>query len=293
MGPLRAILAKFGFDIDDRKLDDAKKKTDDFATRLKDLANKVVGGDLNGTIKDWIGEVKEAAGEFKGLAKMTGTSAEDMQRWTTAAKLSGSSVEALSQGFRVLMRNASQASGGGAAGFEDMGDGALEAVLSGKKAQEMFKALGVEVKDANGRVKTATQLMGDVGLELAKIKDPAQRAALATKLFGRQGAMLLPMFAEGEAGLQKFLDRIDELGGGVSEDALEALKANSKATKEYELVTLSLKSAVVAELLPALTSKIKLLTQVWSWVIKTQKGTQILKSGMMVLTGAILYTQRP
>jgi hypothetical protein len=292
MGALREILAKFGFEIDDSKLDSLRDRVDNTASKIKDLADKFAGGSLSGAIKDWIGDVKEAAGEFKGLAKLTGTSAEDMQRWTTAAKLSGSSVEALATGFRVLLRNASQASSGGESALEDLGDGSLEAVLSGKKAQQMFKALGVDVKTSTGELKTASQLMGDVGLGLAKIKSPAERAALATKLFGRQGTMLLPLFAQGEEGLRGFLDRIDELGGGVSSDALKALGDNSKATKEYDVATLSLKSAIVTELLPAMTKKIKLLTDVSVWFLKTQKGTEILRSGILVLGAAILYTQR-
>lgn len=292
MGALREVLAKFGFDVDTKKLDDAKTKTDDFATRVKNLADKFAGGSLSGAVKDWISDVKDAASEFKGLAKLTGTSAEDMQRWTTAAKLSGSSVEALATGFRVLQKNASQAASGAEAGFADVGDGAVEAVLSGKQAQAMFKALGVDVKDANGEMKSTTQIMGDVGLELAKIKNPAERAALATKLFGRQGAALIPLFAEGEEGLRKYLDRIDELGGGVSEKALKALSANKKASQEYEIATLSLKSMIVAELLPAMTKKVQLLTDIVVWFNKTQKGTEIVRSGLLVLAGAILYTQR-
>lgn len=291
-GALRTILAKFGFDVDDKKLDAAKSKTDDFAASVKSLAEKAFGGSVGGAIQNWIGDVRDASSEFVSLARMTGTSTEEMQRWTSAAKLSGSSVEALTAGFRVLQKNASQAASGAEGGLQDVGEGAIEALMSGKKAQEIFKALGVDVKDSNGQMKSSSQLMGDVGIALSQVNSPAERATLAMQLFGRQGAQLLPMFANGEKGLQEYLDRIDDLGGGVSQEAIKALKANSRATKEYDMATLSLKSAVVSQLLPGLTKKVQLLTDVVSWMNKTQKGTHILQAGMLVLGAALLYMQR-
>lgn len=292
MPALREVLAKFGFDIDSGKLAQAVQATDQFAGKVKDLTEKFLGGSLGGVIKDWIGDVKDATSEFKGLAKLTGTNAQDMQRWTTAAKLSGSSVEALAAGLRVLQKNQAAAASGQSEGFAEGENGALEAVLSGKKAQETFKALGVEVKDSAGKMKTATQLLGDVGLEIAKIKNPSERAAVAARLLGRQGAMLLPLFAQGEEGLQGFLDKIDELGGGVSEKAMKALAAQSKASKEYDLALLSLKSAIVGEIVPAMTQKVRSLSQVVGWLIKASQNTNTVKAVTLVLGATYAWLGR-
>ena len=288
---LREILAKFGYETDDSKLVAASKQVDGFATRLNTLAEKVLGGTVQDAFKEWVSDVKESVGEFRGLAKMTGTSNEEMQRWTTAAKLGGSSTEALAAGFRVLQKNAAAAAdglGGSAEGMVDTADGALEAVLGSKAASEAFKALGVDVKDSSGEMKSATQLMGDVGLEIAKIKSPVERAAVATKLFGRRGTELLPIFAKGEKGLSQLLDKIDELGGGVSEEAIKALAEQGKASKEWDVALLSLKSTVVTQLLPAMTAKIKAFSAVLGYFNRLSKGTNIVKAGLITLGGAML-----
>ena len=292
---LREILAKFGFDVDDKKLLSAKKGVDGLAENVKNLAEKVLGGSASAVFKEWTGDVKDSAAEFRGLAKMTGTSAQEMQRWTTAAKLGGSSVEALAAGFRVLQKTAAAAAEGStdaAGGMVDVGDGAIEAVLGSKQAAEAFKSLDVSVKDAQGQMKSATQLMGDVGLEIAKIESPVQRAALATKVFGRRGAELIPIFSKGEEGLSELLDTLDRLGGGVSQDALDALAKNGKATKQYDIAITSLKSKIVASLLPAFTKKIEVLTKVASWFITLTKNSNFLEAAIIGVSAATLILQR-
>lgn len=295
MGALREIIASFGFNVDSKKLSIAVKDVDAFAEKLKTLAEKVAGGDLMSGIKDMVSDLKDQTEEIKSLARLTGQSFEETQRWTAAAKLSGSNIQALATGFRVLQKNAAAAAGGvdeAAGGIVDAGDGMIEAALGSKAAREAFKALGIEVRDSAGQIKGSSQLMGDAGLAIAALKSPAERSAFAMKVFGRSGTALLPMFANGEKGLQGFLDKIDELGGGISAEAVAAMAANSKASKEYDLALLSLKSSLVTVLLPAMTAKVELLSKVVGWMVKTAKGTEVVRAGVMVLAAAMLWLKR-
>ncbi|MFM7846900.1 MAG: hypothetical protein ACKPEY_22060, partial [Planctomycetota bacterium] len=60
---------------------------------------------------------------------------------------------------------------------------------------------------------------------LRTIEDPGVRAALAMKALGRAGEALLPMLAEGSAGLNAFIDRAHELGIVITGE--EAAKADA------------------------------------------------------------------
>lgn len=289
---LRSVLARFGFEIDDSKLTDAIKRTDTFVAQLKTATEKIIGGSLKEKVGEWIDQVKEAAGEFKGISKLTGMSVQDAQKWTTAAKLAGVDAETLAKGFLLLQKGAAGAAGGVTAAATATGAAGGVIALGGAEAAAGFKALGVEVKDKNGQIKETAVLMREVGLKLGAVKNPSERSALAMKLFGEQGTKLLPLFAKGEKGLDELLGKLDELGGGVSDEALAALAAQSQATKQYDIATLSLKSALAAELLPAMTAKIQALTKVFAWLNKAVKGTYLVKSAVIILGAAMAWQGR-
>jgi hypothetical protein len=292
---LREIIAKFGFDVDSTKLTLAVKDVDAFATKLKTLAEKLAGGDITTGIKDMVSDLKDQTAEIKSLSRLTGQTFAETQRWASAAKLSGSNIQALATGFRVLQKNAAAAAGGvdeAAGGIVDAGDGMIEAALGSKASREAFKALGVDVKDASGQIKSSSQLMGDAGLAIAALKSPAERSAFAMKIFGRSGTALLPMFAQGEKGLQGFLDTIDQLGGGISDEAVKAMAENSRASKEYDMAILSLKSSLVTVLLPAMTAKVQILSRIVGWCVKAAQGTELIRSGVMILAVAMLWLKR-
>lgn len=292
---LREVLAKFGIEIDDSKLKASALSVDSMATKIKGLAETVLGGSVGEKFKEWTGEVKEQAKTVKILSQRLGVGTQEAQRWTNAATFAGVESETMAGSLLVLQKNIAAASGhakDAAGGLDAIGDGALEGVLSNKKAQETFKALGVEVKDAAGNMKSVPQIMGDTGLAIAKIKDPSERTATAMKIFGRQGSALLPLFAKGEEGLSGFLDKIDELGGGISEKTFAALKENSIASKEFDAAILGLKSDIVGEVLPAITAKAAALGKLVGWFRVTTKDTNIVRASVLVLSGAMLILQR-
>jgi hypothetical protein len=69
------------------------------------------------------------------------------------------------------------------------------------------------------------QRLGLLADGLRKIQDPGVRAALAMKTLGRAGESLLPMLADGSAGLDAFLERARELGIVITGE--EAAKADA------------------------------------------------------------------
>jgi len=271
-GALREILAKFGFDVDTSKLDAAKTKTDGVVGGLKALAATIAGTALINGIRGFVSDLAEQAEQLRLTSQQLGISTEDLQRWQGAAKLAGVSNEGLSTGFKFLQKNAAEAATAG-------GDAAAE-----------FKKLGVNIKDSNGQIKPTSQLMGDVGLAIGAMKNPAERTAAALKLLGRGGLELIPLFNQGEEGLQKFLDRIDELGGGLSAKALANLEQYSRSTKEFDFAILGLKSRLAVELIPKLTDLITWVTKGILAFADMAKGSNIFTAAITVLGTAAALT---
>lgn len=80
-------------------------------------------------------------------------------------------------------------------------------------ASALFKALGINVRDASGAIRGTDQVLGDVADKFSAYSDGVNKSALANEAFGRSGPKLIAFLNEGREGLEKF--------GGVSQDAIE------------------------------------------------------------------------
>jgi len=111
-------------------------------------------------------------------------------------------------------------------------------------ASKAFSSMGDSVAKMSKRtgVSTQTEALADLGLEfkhldgllpidqfklladrIGKVEDPTKKAAIAMSLMGRTGTNLLPMFAQGAAGIEKLQQEARRLGLTMSaEDAKAA-----------------------------------------------------------------------
>lgn len=80
-------------------------------------------------------------------------------------------------------------------------------------ASELFKTLGIEVRDGNRALRGTDQILGDIANKFSGYANGANKSALANDAFGRSGPKLIAFLNEGREGLEKF--------GGVSKEAIE------------------------------------------------------------------------
>ncbi|SPR99304.1 hypothetical protein CBM2634_A80236 [Cupriavidus taiwanensis] len=132
------------------------------------------------------------------------------------AQKTGASVERLSQ----IQQTAS-------AFGQDFGqvDDAISRLAKGmatvdsetNKTQKALAALGLSAKDAGGALRDPGELLVEVSKALQGYEDGAAKAALATDLFGKSGANLLPF-------LNDLSENVDRFNGVSAEAAAEAAK---------------------------------------------------------------------
>jgi len=148
--------------------------------------------------------VRDAAnrlGDLKDASDAIGITTDAMQELTYAAQLSGVSADLLQTSLAKLSKNLGDASMGGSAAKK-----ALDALgLSGSSlaAMPLDKALGV------------------VADKMSMIENPAERAALATELFGKSGLKMVNMLANGSAGLDAMAAEARSLGVVINRDVIE------------------------------------------------------------------------
>ena len=174
------------------------------------------------------------------MSKKTGLSVESLSKLGFAAEQNGATLEDVSKGVINLNRSFAEASSGS------------------KEATAAFARLGLSMAQISG-MSPEERFRAIVGA-LAAIPDPAVRAALAMQLFGKAGVQLLPMIADGTAGLDEMARKAEELGIVMSTDSAKSANAFGSALTSMHRAVGAISNAIGSALAPSLTEIAKILT---------------------------------
>ncbi|MER8491162.1 hypothetical protein NKH53_23270 [Mesorhizobium australicum] len=122
------------------------------------------------------------------------------------------------------------------------------------KAKTGFDDLGIKVKDTTGKLKTNEQLLLEVANAFQKVPDGARKSAIALKLFGLEGAKLIPFLNEGAKGIQAFEDEAARLGIVFSDEQIKAAEAFNTALGDLKKTTAGVLRQIGLIFAPALTA---------------------------------------
>lgn len=171
----------------------------------------IAGSAIVAQFKDMVTAGLEYASALGEQAQQLGVTTKAMQEYRYVASQTGVSNEEMDAALAKLSRT--------------VGD----AATGSKKAQGAFDALGISIRDANGNVKDAGDLIPEIAAALEKIPSPAERASYLVDLFGKSGQKLAPLMAEGAGGVQKLRDEAAKLGLVLSDEQIQ--KADATADK--------------------------------------------------------------
>lgn len=259
--------ATAGINAVNKRLDALTKPTRDLGKALGDLREKsgmdaVADGfkGVGGAVTDLLGKVAMVGGvvvaaalglkslvdEFATLghtAARAGVEADFLAGLRYAAGKSGVAVEALDAGVTTLTQNMGQAKAG---------------------TGRMLKFLN-QVSPALARQVVAAHSTGEaIGLladAMAKLPDPARRAALAQKTLG--DSALAPLFALGSKGIQELMGSYAGLAGSQGDAVKEALSVED-SLKDLGAASDGVKAALVVGLAPALKGVVEDLKE---WLV--------------------------
>lgn len=86
-------------------------------------------------------------------------------------------------------------------------------------AKDIYKDLGIQIKDSNGIIRPTEALFSDVSDALIGMQDKTKRTRYAMELFGRQGAGMVLMMKDGSAGIKSMREEARKLGGVMDSEA--------------------------------------------------------------------------
>lgn len=217
----------------------------------------------------------KSADELSKMAQKIGIPTEELSKLKYAADMSGVSLQGLQTAVGRLSRNMNDAASGTGAGAK------------------AFKALGINIKGADGSMKSSSAIMAEMADKFAKMPDGAQKTALAMELMGRSGADMIPMLNGGSAALNELMAEAKALGLEISTSTGRAAEAFNDNISRMGYAISGLTLGITAALAPALVVVTDGMVAVTKAVLKGLEYLPVLAEYAAVAGGALAVMAGP
>jgi TP901 family phage tail tape measure protein len=209
----------------------------------------------------------EAGDSIGKMSKRTGIGTTALQELSYAAKLSGTSIDEIEVAVRKMQSSVTDAETG------------LET------AKKSFQDLGLSIKDIKSL--SPEDQFNRISEAIAGIENPTKRAALAQDIFGRSGTMLLPMLAEGSAGLRKLRDDAHQYSVIMNTESVAAAEEFSDRMDNLKLSLKSVWQEIAVSIIPAVTKFVSIVQDTVTGVKKWGQAQPELTSFLATTTLAV------
>ena len=197
--------------------------------RVFDGLGVQIGAALSvGGLAAWVKSAINAADEMSKLAQKTGVAVKDVAGLQLAFRQSGVAAE---QMVPIMAKLGVAISGG----------------------NDALKAMGIASRNADGSLKSTRAVLGEVATAFAGYQDGAAKTALAVKLFGEEGAKLMPLLNGGAEALDQFDAMALKLGLTLDEQTAKQAERFNDTLDLMGQGMAGVGRQVAAQLLPTLS----------------------------------------
>jgi len=180
-------------------------------TKRAERRSKQMAAEIDKAFKLAAGAAVAAGGAFLALTYKVINNADATAK---AARSIGITTEALSS-----LQHAADLSG---LSSQELNQSLIRLNKAAADGNKAFAAMGVQVRDARGNLKSTDALLKEVSDKFASYADGAEKSALAQELFGRSGANMISFLNAGSAGLTEMQEEAEKLGIVISGDLARA-----------------------------------------------------------------------
>lgn len=214
-----------------------------------------------------------AADDINTMAKVTGLSTEEIQKFQYASERIDVPIETLTGSMSKMTKNMATASKG-------TGD-----------AYNAFKTLGVEFKNQDGTLKDKQDVFADITNALGKMSNETERDALAMQIFGKSAQDLNPLILGGADNLKKYGKEAEDAGLILSQDSLDGANAFADGIDKLKATVTAgigkMGGQFATSLVPAIEKATKVLENVVNFIAKNKTLVMTLVATLGTLAVAI------
>lgn len=232
------LLMKTGaFETDAKRAEKRLAALGKEATRVGKIIGTAIAGGAVAVATGLTAMVKgaiDSADAIRDLSIRTGVSTETLSAFGYAAKQTGTDIDVLAKGMKVLAKNVA------------------DSLNPTSEQAKVFAALGIGVTDAEGKLRDIGDLIPEIADRFKAMEDGTTKAALAQALFGRAGLELTEFLNQGASGLAEYTERARELGLVLDSETATAADNFNDTLGDLKAVTQGYALALAKELLPDL-----------------------------------------
>lgn len=236
IGALRVVLGADTAALD-KGLKNAESSVAKFSRSIG-VAGAAIAASMTVALGGATAAIKKTFDEADKLGKLgqsIGVPVEELSKLAHAADLSGISTEEFGKRVVKLSKNMSEIAGGAT-----------------NTASEAFKNMGIQVRDATGQMRPTSDVLSDIASKFEGYADGANKTALATAIFGKAGAAMIPLLNAGAAGLAEAKKEAEDLGLVIDSKTAKSAEAfNDNLTRLHRVAT-GLWVQVASQLAPEL-----------------------------------------
>lgn len=145
-----------------------------------------------------------AADDLNTLAKQSGFSTADIQKWQYASDLIDVSIDDIVKSAAKMKKNM---------------------ISTSSTTVDAWNRLGIKVKDSSGQLRNSTTVFYETLTALSKVQNETERDTLAMTLFGKGADSLAGIIDDGGAALQELSGKAEKAGVILSQDTLDGANA--------------------------------------------------------------------
>ena len=173
----------------------------------------------------------ETSDKIDKMSQRLGISREAYQELDFALSQSGVNIDSFSTGAKTLLKN-------------------MDALTEGNKtATANFEALGVQVVDVDGKMRSQEDVLFDTIAAFQGMENSAEKSRLAQEMFGKQGQEILPMLNSESASIDELRQQARDLGLVLDNETIDAgVKLNDtldQAKRTFDTVVAKIGTAVM------------------------------------------------
>ena len=183
------------------------------------------------------GDVAAYGDNIDKMSQKMGISAQAYQEWDAIMQHSGTSIDALKPSMKML-------------------------AMQAEKGSDAFQKLGISEKEVASL--SQEDLFAKVITGLQGMEEGTERTYITSQLLGRGATELGALLNTSAEETQKMRDRVHELGGVMSDDAVKASAQFQDTLQDMSTGFDSLKRNMLSEFLPAITGVMDGLTNLFT-----------------------------
>jgi hypothetical protein len=228
---------------------DMRAATDTITSSLKGISNSVntiatiqgaqFAAKFARAFADGITSAIEQAAALGRLAERIGTTSESLSALQYAGRFANVSIDELTVGFRGLNK------------------AMIDARDPASNSAAAIRALGLDVDSV--RQMDPARAFEEIAGAFSGFADGAEKAAVATQLFGRNGQALIPLLNTGKEGLAAARDEAERLGLIVSTQTAQAMNELNDNMTRLQNVSQGAFMVIAQQLGPALNTLVQTL----------------------------------